>query len=206
MRTKATAIGTALAVLALLCALFAASASANPSWEFKEESLTGSEVILGGAYESSMTIPGLTTSCENFLYELTIENEESGGTGELTDMPLFNCYTDGDACTVESIEAEELPWSSHLTTVESNPYIVFEGAKVSILYEGEECVLAETLVPVTGSAGGAIDNGTESATFNAETLEATETELKAFSQPIEWNGVFPTEAFEVHREEAISVS
>lgn len=206
MRSKATAIGAALAVLALVCALFAASASAAPAWKFEGKSLEGSEVILGAAYESSMTIPGLTTTCEDFLYELSIKNAGGTGEGSLTDMPLFNCHTDSEACIVESIGAEGLPWASNLTNVESKPYVIFKGVKVSILYEGEECVLAETIVPVTGSAGGLISNEAETATFNAETLKATGTELKAFTQKIEWKGVFPTEAFQSHRLQKISVS
>jgi hypothetical protein len=201
-------MGAALAVLAVLCALFAASASAAPAWKFGEAEtpLSGKEVILGGAYESSMTIPGMTTSCENFLYELSIENSSGTGKGTLTEMPLFNCHTNSKYCGVESAQALELPWSSHLTTVSTTPYVVFEKANVGILYEGEACVLNETLILVTGSAGGSIDNASESATFNAATLKATGTALFASETPIEWKGVFPTEAFQSHREQKISVS
>jgi hypothetical protein len=206
MRTKARAIGVALAALAVLCAVFATSASAAPAWKFEAKSLEGSEVILGGALESSMTIPGLTTKCENFLYKLSIKNESGTGKGEVTELPLYNCTTDSEVCTVSSIGAEKLPWPSHLTTVSTSPYIIIEGVKVGILYSGEECAVNETLVTVTGSAGGLINNTTETATFNASTLAATGTVLKAFSTKIEWNGVFPTEAFQWHREQAISAS
>ena len=57
-------------------------------------------MILGGAIESSMTVPGLTTKCENFLYKLTIENAAGTGKGSLTEMPLYNCTTNSKACTV----------------------------------------------------------------------------------------------------------
>lgn len=206
MRTKATAIGAALAALAVLCAMFASSASAAPAWKFEAKSLEGTEVVLGGAIESSMTIPGLTTKCENFLYKLTIENASGTGKGSVTEVPLYNCTTNSKYCSVEKIGAEKLPWASKLTTVESSPYIIIEGVKVGILYAGESCVLGETLVTVTGSAGGKIDNTAETATFNSSTLSATKTELKALSQKIEWNGLFPTEAFQWHREQALSVS
>ena len=206
MRTKATAIGTALAALAVLCAMFATSASAAPAWKFEGKSLEGTEAVLGGAIESSMTIPGLTTKCENFLYKLTIENASGTGKGSLTEMPLYNCTTNSKACKVGTIGAQNLPWPTKLTTVSTTPYIIIEGVKVNIYYEGEECVLGETLVPVTGSAGGSIDNSKETATFNSSTLSASKTELKALSQKIEWNGLFPTEAFQWHREQAISVS
>jgi hypothetical protein len=206
MRSKQTAIGVALAALAVLCALFASSASAAPAWKFESKALEGSEVVVGGAFSSSMTIPGLTTKCENFLYKLTVENSAGTGKGSVTEVPLYNCTTNSKFCTVEKIGAESLPWASKLTTVESNPYIIIEGVKVAILYAGESCVLGETLVTVTGSAGGKIDNTAETATFNSSTLSASKTELKALSQKIEWNGVFPTEAFQWHREQALSVS
>lgn len=206
MRTRATAIGAALAALAVLCALFAASASAAPAWKFESKSLEGTEVILGGAFESALTVPGLTTKCENFLYKLTIENSAGSGKGSLTEMPLYNCATNSTACTVETIGAEKLPWASHLTTVSTTNYIIIEGVKVGILYGGEECVLGETVVTVSGSAGGSIDNTAETATFNSTTLSATKTELKALSQKIEWKGLFPTEAFQWHRTQPLSVS
>lgn len=196
---------TALVAL-LVGAAFAVSAGASPAWKFQEKALEGSETVLGGAEKSGMTVPGLTTSCENFLYELSISNSGGTGKGSLTEVPLFNCYTNSSACIVESINAEALPWSSHLATFSSTPYIVIEGVKVGIFYEGEECVLAETLVYVTGSAGGEISNATESATFNSATLKASGTSLKVSGTPVEWFGVFPTEAFQLHRDQPISVS
>lgn len=206
MRSKQTAIGAALAALAVLCAIFAASASAAPAWNFESKSLEGTEVIVGGAYESALTVPGLTTKCENFLYKLTIKNEGGTGKGEVTEVPLYNCHTNSSACTVKTITAEKLPWASHLATVSTTNYIIIEGVKVPILYAGKECVLGGTLVTVTGSAGGSIDNVAETATFSATTLSATKTELKALGQKIEWSGLFPTEAFQWHREQALSVS
>lgn len=206
MRTRKTAIGTALAALAVLCAVFAAGASAAPSWKFESKSLEGSEVILGGAIESSMTVPGLTTKCENFLYKLTIKNEGGTGKGELTEMPLYNCSTDSTACSVSKIGAEKLPWPSHLATFSTTNYVIIEGVKVAILYSGAECVLGGTLVTVTGSAGGSVDNTAETATFNSTTLAASGTSLKALGQKIIWNGLFPTEAFQWHREQPLSVS
>lgn len=199
-------IGLLALVALMLSTAFASSASAAPAWKFNGEELKTSEVILGAAEKSALTIPGLTTSCENFLYELSISNSSGTGTGKLTQMPLFNCYTNSKACTVGSIGAQGLPWSSHLSNFESKPYIVIEGVKVNIFYEGEECVLSETLVVVTGSAGGSINNTTESATFNNTTLSTSKTELKALAQKIEWNGVFPTEAFQTHRLQPLSVS
>ncbi len=207
MNRKTKSIFWAAAVAALvISAMFASSASASPVWKFNSTELTGKETVVGAAISSSMTVPGLTTKCANFLYKLSISNSAGLGKGEVTEVPLFECSTNSSACTVDSIGAEKLPWASKLTTVSTVPYIIIEGVKVGILYGGEECVLGETLVTVTGSAGGSIDNVAETATFNASTLSASKTELKALSQKIEWNGVFPTEGFEWHREQALSVS
>jgi hypothetical protein len=207
MRSRNTALGAAFAALAVLCALFATGASAAPAWKFESKSLEGSEVVLGAALDSSLTIPGLTTKCENFLYKLTIENSAGTGKGSVTELPLYNCTTSSPkVCTVDSIGAEKLPWASHLATISTTNYVIIEGVKVAILYGGEECALGETLVIVSGSAGGSIDNSKETATFNSTTLSASKTELKALSTKIEWNGLFPTEAFQWHREQALSVS
>jgi len=206
MKTKATAISTALAALAVLCAMFATSASAAPAWKFEGKSLEGSEVILGAAIDSQLTIPGMTTKCANFLYKVTIKNEAGTGKGEVTELPLYECTTNSEVCSVGKIGAEKLPWASKLTTVSSSPYIIIEGIKVGIIYTGEECAVDGTLVTVTGTAGGLISNVTETATFDAASFTATGTSLKAMSTKIEWKGVFPTEAFEWKREQAISVS
>jgi len=63
-----------------------------------------------------------------------------------------------------------------------------------------------TLATVTGSVGGLFHNKTETATFSAASSSATKTELKALGAAIEWDGVFPTEAFEWHREQPLTVS
>lgn len=207
MNSKATRmLLRGLLAALMLSAVFAASSSAAPAWKFEGKALEGKETILGAAFESSMTIPGLTTKCENFLYKLTIENVSGTGKGSVTELPLYNCTTSSKWCTVASIAAESLPWAAQVKLVSSNNYIVIEGVKVAILYAGELCVLDETLATVTGSAGGKIDNTAETATFDAASFSSTGTELKALGSKIEWKGVFPTEAFQWHREQALTVS
>jgi uncharacterized Zn-binding protein involved in type VI secretion len=207
MKPKARSAFWAVMLAALaISAVFAGSAGASPIWKFEAKELTGSETIMGGAVESSMTIPGLTTKCANFLYKVKISNSAGTGKGEITEVPLYECTTDSKACTVESIGAELLPWPAKLTTVSTSNYIVIEGVKVAILYAGKECALGGTLASVKGTAGGLIDNVTETATFNAASFSATGTVLKALGSPIEWKGVFPTEAFEWHREQPLTVS
>jgi hypothetical protein len=206
MKSKATSIFLAAALAALmLSAVFAGSAGAAPAWKFNGTTLTGSEKIVGGAENSAMTISGLVTDCNNFLYGLSISNVSGTGQGSVTELPLFECATDSEACTVDAIEAKKFPWAANLTTVSKVNYIVIKGVLVEVLYGGEECVLGGWLVPVKGSAGGSIDNTTESATFSSASFTATGTKLEAFGQGVTWNGFFPTEAFEWHRGEALTV-
>ena len=207
MNRKTTSVFVRGMLAALvISAVFAGSASASPAWNFNATELTGSETVMGGAIESSMTVPGLTTKCANFLYKLTIKNESKVGKGSLTEMPLYECSTDSSACAVKTIAAETLPWPAQLTKVETANYIIIENVKVGIAYSGEECVLKGIAVKVTGKAGGLVDNATETATFDSSSFKATKTELKALGSSIVWTGVFPTEAFEWHYQQALTVS
>jgi hypothetical protein len=197
-------LGGMLAAL-MLCAAFAASAGAAPTWKFNGKALEGTETILGGAEKSGLTMWGFTTTCDNFLYEVSIKNEAGTGKGSITSLPLFGCYTNS-TCTVEAIEAESFPWPSELKTVGASNYLVVKGVNVWVLYGGFFCPLWGVWAHVTGTAGGLINNTTESATFSPSSFAATGTALSSLGETVEWNGVFPTEAFKLHRGEAISVS
>lgn len=206
MNRKTTRIFLTGVFAALVASMALASAAgAAPVWKFEGKELTGSEVIVGGAENSSMTLPGLVTDCDNFLYRLSISNSAGTGKGEVTELPLYNCATDSEFCAVKTITAQELPWPSVLKTVSTQNYIVIEKIKVSIQYSGEECALGGVTAAVKGTAGGLIDNTTESATFNASTFTATATKLSALGSSVEWKGFFPTEAFQWNREKAFSV-
>jgi hypothetical protein len=198
-------LGGLLAALAILAAMSAASASAAPAWKFEGKALEGEETILGGAEKSGLTMWGFTTTCDNFLYEVEIWNKEGTGQGNITSLPLFNCYTNS-TCTVEAIEAEAFPWPANLTTVSGSNYLVVKKVNVWVLYGGWFCPLWGVWAHITGSAGGLINNETETATFGPSSFKATGTKLEALGESIEWNGKFPTEAFEWHRGQAISVS
>lgn len=206
MNRKSTRVflGGLLAAL-MLSAVFAGSAMAGPAWKFNGEELTGTEKILGGAEKSGLGMWGMTTTCDNFLYEVSISNSSGTGKGNINSLPLFGCYTN-TTCTVAAIEAESFPWPVNLTSSGGSNYLVVKGVNVWVLYAGWFCPLWGVWVNVTGSAGGLVNNTTETATFNAASFKATGTELKALGEPVEWNGVFPTEAFGWHREQAISVS
>lgn len=197
-------LGGLLAAL-MLSAVFAGSAMAGPTWKFNGEELKGTETILGGAEKSGLTMWGFTTTCANFLYEVDIWNKEGTGGGSVNDLPLFDCYTNS-TCTVAAIEAESFPWPANLTSSGGSNYLVVKGVDVWVLYGGWFCPLWGVWVNVTGTAGGLINNTTQSATFSPSSFKATGTQLKALGESVEWNGYFPTEAFELHREQSISVS
>lgn len=206
MNRKSTRVflGGLLAAL-MLSAVFAGPAMAGPAWKFNGTELKGTETILGGAEKSGLGMWGMTTTCDNFLYEVDIWNSEGTGKGNVTSLPLYNCYTNS-TCTVAAIEAEAFPWPANLTTVSGSHYLVVKGVNVWVLYGGWFCPLWGVWVNVTGSAGGLINNTNETATFSSSSFKATGTQLKALGESVEWNGVFPTEAFEWHRGESISVS
>lgn len=194
-------------IAGLLCAAtFAAGAEASPVWKFNGAELGGSETTLSHANTSSLTVPGVTTTCKPFVYAMTISNSAGTGKGSVTEVPLSNCSTSSKACTVSEITAENLPWPTKLTTVSSSDYLVIEGFKVGILYAGEECVLNEVLVVVSGSAGGLFENATESVTFSSASFTATGTALKALGQPVKWTGTFTMLATGGHIGESLTVS
>jgi len=201
MKSRRTILLLASVVALIVSATAVASASASPEWKFDGTSLAGKETIVGAAISSSMTIPGVTTECKHFLYNMKISNTGGKGTGEVTELPLFECTTNSKACTVESILAKKLPWPTHLVTIAGKEYLDIESVDVEILYGGGSCAFEE--VTVKGSAGGLINNTNQTAEFNKTTLEATGTALKVGATNIEWNGLFPTEAFEKHREETL---
>jgi hypothetical protein len=206
MRPKAirVALGALLAAI-MLTAAFASSAGAAPAWKFEGKALEGTETILGGAEKSGLSMWGMTTTCDNFLYEVDIKNEAGTGKGNITSLPLFNCYTNS-TCTVEAIEAESFPWPTELKTISTSNYLVVKNVNVWVLYGGWFCPFWGIWAHVTGTAGGLIDNATESATFGPSSFKATGTNLEALGESVEWNGKFPTEAFEWHRGQALSVS
>src|ERR1700722_16361964 len=192
--------------VAVVVAMIPAAASASPAWKFNGTEMASgtSTVLVGAAINSGLTISGLETVCANFVYDLNVSNVAGVGKGEVTELPMYNC-TAGPNCTVNSVTAEGLPWASHLTTVGTQNYIVIEGIKVKIVYKGSLCGFSGISVVVQGSAGGLIENSTETATFSKTTFEATKTSLKAIGSPVEWKGLFPTESFQEHRGEKLSV-
>lgn len=199
---------TTLTLCTLTClfcaASFAASAGASPAWFLNGVELEGKETTLNHAGESSLTVPGLTTTCEPFVFLATISNLAGTGQASVGNVPLSNCDTNSPQCEVSTIGAET-PWSGHLTTISGDDYLILEGVKLNVLYTGEECVLNEILVKYAGTAGGLIDNETESVSFDEASFAATKTGLKALSAKAEWEGVFTMIATGAHVGQSLTV-
>src|SRR5215475_1088963 len=206
MSSRSTRILVPGLLMALaISAVFAAGAAASPTWRFNGTELSGEpEVTMGFGVKSSLAVSGAPITCEHFLYRMIISNSAGTGKAEVTELPLFNCSTTG-TCTVEAIEAEELPWPTHLTTVKKANYVVIKGISIGVLYGGALCPLDEVFVSITGSAGGLFENSSEAAVFSKASFEATGTALNALGSAAWLEGTFPTEAFQWHREQAISV-
>lgn len=188
-------------------ASFAGGAEAGPAWFFNGVELEGNETTVDHSLEGSLSIPGLATTCEPFVFLMTISNSAGTGQGSITKMPLNNCDTNSEACEIETIEAEGLPWNAHLATVGADQYLIVEGVKISVLvlYEGELCVLGGFSILYTGSAGGLIDNETESVTFDAASFTATKTALKAAGSSAQWTGSFTMIATGAHLGDSLTV-
>jgi hypothetical protein len=204
LRPRSVLLCAVLAAL-LLSAGSVADAGASPGWKFNGSLLFGTETISGGASNTSLTIPGLTTKCKSLSYKMTISNSAGTGKGEITALSFSECSTDSKACTVESMTADKLPWQLHATTVSLKNYVIVEGVRISILYGGAECALGETVATVTGTAGGLFDNTNSTITFNALNFTATGTALKVFGSKVEWNCILTTEATGAHSGQALTL-
>ncbi len=199
------ALGVLLAAL-MLSAVFASSAGAAPAWKFNGTELEGTENDPRRGPEKRPHRVGV----HNHLRQLplpsgNLEQQRGRAKGTSPNLPLFNCYTDS-TCTVEAIEAESFPWPAELVTTGGNNYMKVKGVNVWILYGGWFCPLWGVWAHVTGSAGGLLNNTTESATFSSSSFTATGTKLEALGAGVEWNGFFPAEAFTTHREESLTAS
>jgi hypothetical protein len=190
-------------VLALLGATGAPAADAAPLWKFNGHLLTGTETVIAKAIDERFGIPGLPTECAHATMVLEITNGgTSGGSAKVKEFLNEGC-TAGSVCHVERFEAKKLPWSGHLATVGGKDYLVLEGMEIEVLYGGPQCAYAEVPVIVKGSAGGLIENSTETITFNKTSESATGTKLKAGASVVEWDALFATEAQGAHKGEML---
>jgi hypothetical protein len=189
-----------------LGAVGTSAASAAPRWRFSGNELTGEEKVKGVAIDGSLTVPGVTTTCERTTITMKISNAGGAGKGEVTKLGLSKCHTpEGSTCSVESIAAEELPWPLHAVTIGTQGYVIIEGVRIGITYAGSLCAISGTPVTVKGTAGGLFENATSTLTFNDTYFKATGTSLKVGATAIDWDAVFPLQATGVHSAEALEL-
>ncbi len=194
------------ALASLACgAVLAGTVHASPAWYFNGEELVGSETVLAGGVKSSMSVFGFATKCESFDLVMAISNSMGTGKASVNEVPISNCTTSDPTCSVEAIEAEALPWPVNLVTVGSTPYVVIKSIKITALYTGALCVLDETFITFTGSAGGSYTNAIEVLTFSPATFKTTGTKLSALGSQVDWNAVFTTEALGFHKGEELTI-
>jgi hypothetical protein len=177
---------------------------AAPVWKFDGHLLTGAETVLAKAIDEQFKIPGLPTECAHatMVLEITNGSVSIGGTAKVKEFVNEGC-TAGSICRVERFEAKKLPWPGRLVTAGGKDYLVLEGMEIEVLYGGAECAYAEVPVIVKGSAGGLIENSTETITFNKASESATGTTLKVGASAVEWDALFVTEAQGAHKGEGL---
>ncbi|HSZ70291.1 MAG TPA: hypothetical protein VK756_08005 [Solirubrobacteraceae bacterium] len=190
--------GYALLVALVLALLGAAGASvagaAAPVWKLDGNPPTGTEKIIARAVDEQFVIPGLTTECAHATMVLGVTNRTSFADAEVEEFLNEGCATEaGSKCHVERFEAKKLPWPAHRVTVSGKEYLVLEDVHIEARYSGSECAFAGETVTVKGSAGGLIENTTETITFDKATASATGTSLKVGSSAVEWDALFLAE-------------
>jgi hypothetical protein len=198
---KSIALLVSVAVVAL-SGMAASAASAKPAWKFNSVELKGTELVAGVASPSSLPLPGVTVTCEDFAFVMNIWNVGELGRSELTELWPFECHTSNPHCILESIEAKKLPWPGHAVQIAGKNYLVTEGVDIGVVFGGSLCALSG-LVEVKGTAGGFFANS--SLEFSKATFEATATALKVGAVKVEWTGLFLMEAFELNRERTLEL-
>jgi hypothetical protein len=198
---KKIALLASVAVVAL-SGVAASAASAKPAWKFLGVELKGVEKVAGVASPSSLSLPGVTVTCQHLAFVMNIWNVGAVGRAELTELWPFECTTSNPHCILESFEAKKVPWPGHAVAVGANNYLVIEGVDIGMVFGGSLCALSG-LVEVKGTAGGLFANS--ALEFNKATFEATATVLKLGAAKVEWTGLFLMEAFEWHREQTLEL-
>lgn len=175
MRRRATWV-TMISVVAALTASAALASSAGAAvWRASGTPLSGSETVTAETSASTLTVPGLATTCVATV-TMTVSNSGSKGVATVESMSLSGCGTNG-VCTVEKANALNTPWSGSTSVVGENNYLTIEGFTNKIVYGGELC--AAPPITYKGSVGGLFNNGSSTLTFNEASAAATGAVLKS---------------------------
>jgi hypothetical protein len=176
VQKRAIRVITIGAVAALMAsAAIASSASAAPVWRAAGVPLEGSETVTAETTASTLTVPGLATTCAATV-TMTVSNSGSKGVATVESMTLSGCGTNG-VCTVESANALNLPWSGSTSVVSENNYLKIEGFTNKIVYGNPLC--AAPTITYKGSVGGLFDNSKSRLVFSEASATATGASLKS---------------------------
>lgn len=181
----------ALAAVGLAMASIAPAAS-TPKWYVGGQELTETETLGGVAEPSSLKAIGVTTQCQHSYYVANLFNSSGLGKGELTYLPVYGCTASGQNCVLNKVEPTKLPWPMHTVFEGTKPYVVIENVTIEASYSGWGCPLYGTHV-MTGSLGGALENGSQKTVFNAATAQATGAALKSGFIAVEFTGSYNVE-------------
>src|SRR6478752_8991016 len=121
MRRRMTWMSIISVVAALTVTAAMASTASAAVWRFGGTELAGSETVVAETSASTLTLPGLATTCKASI-AMRISNSGGKGTASVESMSLSGCGTNG-VCTVESATAPGTPWSGSTQVVSKNSYL-----------------------------------------------------------------------------------
>ena len=168
-----------VAMMSIVAALAASAAFANAAgaaqWKSNGTTLAGSETVVAETAASTLTVPGLATTCQATL-GMTISNSGGVGVATVSSMSFSGCGTNG-VCTVTAATAGEFPWSGATSVIKESPYLKITGFENRMKYGGELCAASGLTLRYRGSVGGLFSNASSTLTFNEATAEATGSSL-----------------------------
>lgn len=180
MRKRAIWIAMMSVFAALAASAALAGAAGAAQWKSNGTPLSGSESVVAETSASTLTVPGLATTCKAAV-GMTISNSGGVGVATVNSMSLSGCGTNG-VCTVTSATAGEFPWSGATSVVKESPYLKITGFENRIKYGGESCAASGLTLRYRGSIGGLFSNASSTLTFNAATAEATGSSLMSVGE------------------------
>jgi len=196
-----------LSLVAMLTAgaAVASSASASPVWRFGGAELVGSETVVAETAASTLTLPGLATTCKASV-AMTISNSGGKGIATVESMSLSGCGTNG-VCTVESATAPGTPWPGSTKAVGEKSYLVVQEFNNAILYGGELCAIEGWTIDYEGSVGGLFDNSSSKLIFDEANAAATGSSLESIgTTTTHYDAQYGVKATGSHAGQALTLS
>lgn len=180
MRKRAIWIAVLSVVAALAASASFAGAAGAAQWHSNGTLLSGSESVTAETAASTLTVPGLATTCKATV-GMTISNSGGVGVATVSSMTFSGCGTNG-VCTVTAATAGEFPWSGATSVVKESPYLKITGFENRMKYGGELCAASGLTLRYRGSIGGLFSNASSTLTFNEASAAATGSSLMSVGE------------------------